>query len=136
MNKKFFLSISLSIFIVGCATSPETIVETEAEAKKETSFLNSYPTRDRIEYVFNCIAKHGGLSARKAFINQYACGCKIDKIAEKLSFEEFEGAKTFSYLKKVPGENGAAFRDPKQSKDLRTRLKEADAYAESQCFVM
>ncbi len=130
MNKKTLLSISLSAFIAGCATSP--VPEESAEIAK----VNDYPTRDRVEYVFNCIAKHGGLGGSKAYINQYACGCKIDKIAEKLTFEEYESARTFSYLKKTPGENGAAFRDPKQSKDLRTRLKEAEAYAESQCFVM
>lgn len=127
MNKKIISSLGLAFFITGCATTP---------IEKETVFVSDYPTRDRVEYVFNCIAKHGGLNGSKAYINQYACGCKIDKIAEQLSFEEYEGAKTFSYLKKTPGENGAVFRDPKQSKSLRTRLKEADAYAESQCFVM
>jgi len=127
MNKKIISSLGLAFFITGCATTP---------IEKETTFVSDYPTRDRVEYVFNCIAKHGGLNGSKAYINQYACGCKIDKIAEQLSFEEYEGAKTFSYLKKTPGENGAVFRDPKQSKSLRTRLKEADAYAESQCFVM
>ncbi|MCK5830223.1 MAG: hypothetical protein KAH20_07955 [Methylococcales bacterium] len=130
MSKKIFLSISLSVFMTGCATT------TTPEKTVEAPQINDFPTRDRVEYVFNCIAKHGGLSGSKAFINQYACGCKIDKIAEKMTFEEYESAKTFSYLKKTPGENGAAFRDPKQSKDLRTRLKEADKYAESQCFVM
>lgn len=128
MNKKLILSIGLFTLITGCATAPQQ--------NNEVVTINDYPTRDRVEYVFNCIAKHGGLSGSKAYINQYACGCKIDKIAEKLTFEEYESARTFAYLKKVPGESGAVFRDPKQSKDLRTRLKEADQYAESQCFVM
>ncbi len=127
MNKKLFLSITLYTLIAGCATTSEPI--------EDKVFVNDYPTRDRVEYVFNCIAKHGGLTGSKAFINQYACGCKIDKIAEKLSFEEYERARTFSYLKKTPGEKGAVFRDPQQSKDLRTLLKEAEQYAESQCFV-
>jgi len=128
MNKKIILLACFSVFFVGCSTTPE---KNTPEKKDETAFVNDYPTRDRVDYVLACVAKHGGLS----YINQYACGCKIDKIAEKLSFKEYESAKTFSYLKKVPGENGAAFRDPKQSKDLRTRLKEAEAYAEKQCFV-
>jgi len=128
MNKKLILSIGLSAFVTACATTPELTTE--------TSVKHDYPTRDRVEYVFNCIAKHGGLSGSKAYINQYACGCKIDKIAEKLTFEEYEGARTFTYLKKIPGESGGVFRDPQQSKDLRTLLKEADQYAESQCFVM
>ncbi len=128
MNNKLIISIGLSVFMTACATTPNNAIETVQK--------NDYPTRDRVEYVFNCIAKHGGLEGSKAYINQYACGCKIDKIAEKLTFDEYESAKTFSYLKKTPGENGAAFRDPQQSKDLRALLKEADKYAESQCFVM
>ncbi len=128
MKNKLILSISLSALMIGCATTEPKKV---TEEKVETSRINDFPTRDRVEYVLNCVAKHGGLN----YINQYACGCKIDKIAEKMSFEEYESAKTFSYLKKTPGENGAAFRDPKHAKDLRMLLKEADQHAESQCFV-
>lgn len=127
MNKKQVLSIAFSVLLTGCATAPKPI--------DKTAFVNDYPTRDRVEYVFNCIAKHGGLKGSKAFINQYACGCKIDKIAEKLTFKEYENARTFTHLKKTPGEKGAVFRDPKQSKELRKKLKEADKFAESQCFV-
>ena len=79
----------------------------------------------------DCVAQHGGLS----YINQYACGCKLDKIAEKLSFNDFEAAKTFSYLKSMAGDNGGMARDPKQSKDLRKQLKEAEDFAEKSCFV-
>lgn len=95
-------------------------------------FVSDYPTRDRVDYVLNCVAQHGGLT----YISQYACGCKIDKIAEKLSFAEYEAAKTFSYLSKgQTGDAGAAMRDPTQSKDLRKRLKEAEQSAEKSCFV-
>jgi hypothetical protein len=129
MKNKLILSISLSVLLIGCTTTePKKITE---EAVVETKKVNDFPTRDRVEYVLNCVAKHGGLN----YINQYACGCKIDKIAEKMTFDEYESAKTFSYLKKTPGENGAAFRDPQHAKDLRTLLKEADQHAESQCFV-
>jgi hypothetical protein len=112
----------------GCAgTAPET---KPAEAAP-TARVNDFPTRDRVEYVLNCVAKHGGLT----YITQYACGCKIDKIAEKMTFAEYEEANTFNYLRSTPGEAGGVFRDPKQSKDLRKLLKEAEAYAEKQCFV-
>ena len=120
------LSLSLCVAITGCATTKE---QAPAEA---TPAANDYPTRDRVEYVLNCVAQHGGLT----YITQYACGCKIDKIAEKLTFSEFESAKTFTYLSKgQTGDAGAVFRDPAQSKDLRTRLKEAEASAEKSCFV-
>ncbi len=120
--------IVLLALLNGCAS---TAPETKAVAAESAPRVNDFPTRDRVEYVLNCVAQHGGLS----FITQYACGCKIDKIAEKMSFADFEAAKTFNYLRSTPGEAGGIFRDPKQAKDLRKVLKEAEAYAERQCFV-
>lgn len=131
MKTKVLLSIftfALITTVTGCSTVTEKPVE---QPVTEKNLSNDFPTRDRVEYVLNCVAQHGGLS----YINQYACGCKIDKIAEKLNFAEYEAAKTFSYLKNIPGESGGVFRDPSQSKDLRTRLKEAEEYAEKNCFV-
>ncbi|GFO73179.1 hypothetical protein BJAS_P3840 [Bathymodiolus japonicus methanotrophic gill symbiont] len=134
MNKKIISlsAIALStILTTGCSTTSNKKTNSEP-TETGTVVTNDYPTRDRVEYVFNCIAKHGG---RLDYVTQYACGCKIDKIAEKLSFAEYEAASTFTMLRSTPGENGAVFRDPKQSKDLRTRLKEAEAYAERSCFI-
>ncbi|WP_020562882.1 hypothetical protein [Methylosarcina fibrata] len=122
-------SFAFAAAVGGCGTTaPEK--KTEA-AGQPAALVNDFPTRDRVEYVLNCVAQHGGLT----YITQYACGCKIDKIAEKMTFAEFEAAKTFTYLKSTPGESGGIFRDPKQSKDLRKLLKEAEAYAERMCFV-
>ncbi|MDP1774932.1 MAG: hypothetical protein Q8L15_21910 [Methylobacter sp.] len=122
------LSLTLVAVISGCAMEPEKPVE-QAES---APFVGDYPTRDRVEYVLNCVAQHGGLT----YITQYACGCKIDKIAEKLSFAEYEAAKTFTYLTKgQTGDAASAMRDPAQSKDLRKRLKEAEQSAEKSCFV-
>lgn len=133
MKNKYTVSIlclCLATIIIGCTTIPENTME-QSPVETKTS-VNDYPTRDRVEYVLNCVAQHGGLN----YITQYACGCKIDKIAEKLNFTEFEAAKTFTYLSKgQTGDAGAVFRDPAQSKDLRTRLKQAESSAEKSCFV-
>lgn len=128
--KTTVLTVGFSLIIAGCAGNPEKVAENSA-VPAVMVLQNYYPTRDRVEYVLNCVAQHGGLS----YINQYACGCKIDKIAEKMSFNDYDTAKTFSYLKSTPGENGSAFRDPKQSKDLRKLLKESEEAAEKSCFV-
>ncbi|WFP50207.1 hypothetical protein PL263_19195 [Methylomonas sp. EFPC3] len=131
---KNFLIPMLSVLVLlsGCAVTEQSAKpDAEAAAAEPAPIVNDYPTRDRVDYVLECVAKHGGLT----YISQYACGCKIDKIAEKLSFAEYEAARTFSQMQKTAGEAGAAFRDPKQSKDLRTRLKEAEAEAEKACFV-
>ncbi|MEY3882204.1 MAG: hypothetical protein RIQ94_3000 [Pseudomonadota bacterium] len=133
MKNKYLIAVlgfCLSAAITGCTTTPEKPVEQAAD--KPSVLVNDYPTRDRVEYVLNCVAQHGGLT----YITQYACGCKIDKIAEKMTFTDYESAKTFTYLSKgQTGDAGAVFRDPAQSKDLRTRLKEAEASAEKSCFV-
>ena len=120
--------IAMLALLNGCAS---TAPETKPAEVAPSPLVNDFPTRDRVEYVLNCVAQHGGLT----YITQYACGCKIDKIAEKMSFADYEAAKTFTYLRSTPGDAGGVFRDPKQSKDLRKLLKDAEAYAESQCFV-
>ncbi|PPC92371.1 MAG: hypothetical protein CTY34_00315 [Methylobacter sp.] len=119
---------ALTTLLSACAATPEKTPEASTEP---AVFVSDYPTQDRIEYVFNCVAQHGGLT----YITQYACGCKVDKIAEKMPFEEYDAAKTISYLKNLPGEGGSVFRDPKRAKDLRKKLKEAEDYAEKSCFV-
>lgn len=125
-SKTLFAITSFMLIMAGCASNPE-----KETLQTTPALVNDYPTRDRVEYVLNCVAQHGGLS----YINQYACGCKIDKIAEKISFNDYDAAKTFSYLKSTAGESGSIFRDPKQSKDLRKLLKEAEEAAEKSCFV-
>ena len=130
MKKSLILS-SVLLILTGCAATEDSVKPDAQTAIEQPAKINDFPTRDRVDYVLECVAKHGGLS----YINQYACGCKIDKIAEKLSFEEYEAARTFVQMQKTPGENGAPFRDPKQSKDLRSKLKEADEAAEKACFV-
>ena len=126
MSKTTLLHCTLiTVLLSACASAPETV------PPREPTIVTDFPTRDRVEYVLNCVAQHGGLT----YISQYACGCKIDKIAEKMSFNDFESAKTFGYLKSTPGDAGGAFRDPKQAKDLGKRLKEVEADAEKQCFV-
>ncbi|MBM4206900.1 MAG: hypothetical protein FJ190_02400 [Gammaproteobacteria bacterium] len=134
MKSNHFISAFVlvsALALIGCAATPDQAAEDKSAGQQDVKKYD-YPTRDRVEYVFNCIAQHGG---KLSYITQYACGCKIDKIAEKLTFEEYEAAKTFSLLKSTPGDAGGVFRDPKQSKDLRKKLKEAEAYAEKMCFV-
>lgn len=124
------LSALLLVILTGCSTT-EKVVTDEIIEEDPIPFVNDYPTQARIEYVLNCVAKHGGLT----YITKYACGCKIDKIAGKLSFKEYAEARTFTFLRSTPGEKGGIFRDPALAKDLRTRLKEAEEYAEKSCFV-
>jgi hypothetical protein len=79
--------------------------------------------------MYKCIQQHG-----KQVSATEPCGCKIDKIEQKLSFSDYEKAKTYTNLSRQAGDNGAAFRDPAQSAELRQKLKSAEAAAEKSCF--
>ena len=132
MNIKLIIATGLFTLLTACATTDDKpATDANAQAEPAPVVMNNYPTRDRVDYVLECVAKHGGLT----YISQYACGCKIDKIAEKMTFEEYDAARTISVMQKTPGEQGAPFRDPKHTKDLKKLLKEADEAAEKACFV-
>ena len=124
MKKIVLLNTVLFSALAGCSMTSEKQIE-------ETTFVNDYPTQERVDYVLSCIAKHGGLT----YITQYGCGCKADKIAEKMSFADYEQARTYGFLRSTAGEAGGVFRDPKEAKRLKKLIQEAEDYAEKMCFV-
>lgn len=86
---------------------------------------NDYPTIARVEYVQECIAKNGGNLA-----DLYKCSCAIDRIAERLTYDDFVEAGTFARYATLPGEGGGEFRDPDRAKERAKlyRTTEAEAY--------
>jgi hypothetical protein len=140
MKNNYLLSLLTVALVMTLSGNALAAKHTKKSKKAATTppapLVNDYPTRDRVEYVLNCIAQKDGNLSKMNYVTQYACGCKIDKIAEKLSFADYEAAKTFSYLGKgQTGDAGGVFRDPSQAKDLKTRIKEAEDYAQHSCFV-
>ena len=115
------------LLLSACSTQPEKPTATTIEP----IVTNDFPTADRIEYFLECVAKRGGLS----YVTQANCICKVDKLAEKMSYEDYSQARTFTFLRSTPGEKGAVFRDPKQAKTLRKQLKQAEQYGDDSCFV-
>lgn len=114
----------MTLLLVGC-------VMTKPESTQEANYIGQYSTQDRVNFVLQCIKKNGGLR----YETLYACVCSIDKIATKMTFDEYTEAQTFTFLRRMPGENGAVFRDPPKAKALRKQLKEAKALAKNSCFV-
>jgi len=86
---------------------------------------NDYPTVARVEYVQECIAKNGGNLA-----DLYKCSCAIDRIADRLTYDDFVEADTFARYATLGGEGGGEFRDPEHAKEKAKlyRSVEADAY--------
>ncbi len=124
MKIKLLIGSAILAALAGCSTTQEKLDE-------DAPFVSDFPTQERVDYVLSCIAKKGGLT----YITQYGCGCKIDKIAEKMSFADYDQARTFGFMRKTPGEAGGVFRDPPEAKRLRKLMEEAEAYAEKSCFV-
>ena len=120
------LTLLLSSLMSACSSTVE-----QPSPEQDEKLVNDFPTQDRVEYVLQCVEKEGGLK----YETLYPCICKIDKIAEKMSFAEYTEARTFTFLRRTPGEKGGVFRDPPQAKELRQRLKDAEKYADSNCFV-
>lgn len=93
---------------------------------------NDFPTQARVEYVLGCMTRHGGQS----YDTLYACVCKIDKIAEQISYKEYSSAEMLTYLWSTPGERGGVFRDAATNSRNRIKhLAEIAEGAEKSCFV-
>lgn len=87
--------------------------------------VHDYPTLARVEFVQECMARHGSKGA-----SLYQCSCAIDRIANRLSYDDFVEASTFAKYATLPGDGGAIFRDSEQAQKLAKmyRQTEADAY--------
>jgi hypothetical protein len=90
--------------------------------------VHDYPTHARVEYVNDCIEKHGGKLS-----TLYQCSCAIDKIANTLSYDDFVEASTYSRYSGLPGEGGAIFRDSDQARKMAKLYRDAEADAWRSC---
>jgi hypothetical protein len=90
---------------------------------------DDYPTEDRADYVFACMATNG--QTRDALRR---CSCSIDVVASLMPHEEYVEAETILSLSQVPGENVAAIRDSPNTRKILEDLREAQAEAEVRCF--
>jgi hypothetical protein len=91
---------------------------------------NDYPTAARVEYVQDCMGRHGG---KLEYL--YKCSCVIDRLAEKLSYDEYVEASTFAHYSTLPGEGGGIFRDPPRAKERAKLYRALEANAYKSCGV-
>ena len=96
-----------------------------ATAARADAPSHDYPTIARIEYVQECMNRAGAQQN-----TMYQCACAIDRIAEKLTYDEFVEASTFAKYATLPGEGGGIFRDTDEAKKKAKlfRTIEGDAY--------
>lgn len=92
---------------------------------------NDFPTQARVEYVLGCMDSRGG----HKYETLYSCVCAIDKIANKIGYEEFVEADVFAQLRATPGERGGVFRDPDRASLLVKKVSAITEAVEKSCFV-
>lgn len=90
--------------------------------------VHDYPTHARVEYVNECVAKHGNKLS-----TLYQCSCAIDRIANHLSYDDFVEASTFAKYSGLPGEGGAIFRDSEQAQKMAKLYRELETNALHAC---
>jgi hypothetical protein len=92
--------------------------------------VHDYPTQARVEFVNECIATHGD-----SLSSLYQCSCSIDRIADRLTYDEFGEASTFARYSTLPGEGGGIFRDSEEARKKGKQYREIEAEAFSACGV-
>ena len=92
---------------------------------------NDFPTQARVEYVLRCMNFSGG----QIYENLYSCICVIDKIAERIAYDEYVEAEVFAQVGTTPGERGGVFRDPDRASLLTQKISDITEAAEKSCFV-
>ncbi|MDR4306496.1 hypothetical protein IHQ68_07690 [Chelatococcus sambhunathii] len=90
---------------------------------------SDYPTAERADYVFGCMAANG--QTRESLEK---CSCSIDTIATLLPYNEYEEAETVLRMNKIAGQSSELFRSSGDLKDKVSNLRRAQAEAEIKCF--
>ena len=90
---------------------------------------DGYPTVDRADYVFGCMASNG--QSRQSLER---CSCSIDVIASIVPYSSYVEADTILRLRQVGGEKGSVFRTSARMKETVATLRRAQAEAEIRCF--
>jgi hypothetical protein len=108
---------------VGCS-----LVSAAAEPPRSEAPAHYYPTQARVEYVNQCVQKHGSKLAAL-----YQCSCAIDRIADQLPFDDYIEATTFVNNANMPGEGGGMFRDSERGRKLTKSFRDMELDALRGC---
>ncbi|MBK4734943.1 hypothetical protein [Noviherbaspirillum pedocola] len=91
---------------------------------------NDFPTSARVEYVLECMKDHGG---KQEYL--YKCSCAVDRMAEKLNYEDFLEAETALRYQGLGGERGGAFRDPPAVRKMAKSHQFVRQQANAACLI-
>jgi len=90
-----------------------------------------YPTEALADYVLGCMAANGHTPEMLR-----RCACSIDRIAEKIPYEEYVEAETVLRMRqeKSGRDQIVMFRSSKWAQEMVDRLRRAQVEADRKCF--
>jgi hypothetical protein len=94
------------------------------------SAASDYPTTDRVQYVLECMYRHGGSGEYV-----YKCSCALDYLAAKFTYDEFVEASTVARYQTLGGEGGGVFRDSEANRALAKKYRDAENEAYGHCGI-
>lgn len=112
-----------AVLLLALALPGGALAQTVAER------LNDYPTVERADYIFGCMAANG---QSRRVLEQ--CACSIDEIAAILPYEAYVQAETVLSMRRVGGERVSLFRSAAVASTFVAELRRAQAEAEIVCF--
>jgi hypothetical protein len=121
MNRVVFRAVSAVVVGLGLAVSAPGTLRAAPE---------NYPTEALADYVFGCMASNG--QTQDALRR---CSCSIDRIADKLSYDEYVQAETVLSMRQArSGERFVMFRTAPWAQAMVDKLRQAQVEAELTCF--
>ncbi len=92
---------------------------------------NDFPTTARVEFVLDCMkdTKH----PLQEMV--YKCSCAVDRIAEKVNYEQWVDLSTIANGITIAGERGGVMRDMKDGRKLAGQYRELQSQAKHACFI-
>ncbi|MSR15944.1 MAG: hypothetical protein EXR86_15615 [Gammaproteobacteria bacterium] len=112
-------------------SDPKTLLAFFLALASTGANAHDYPTMDRVDQVLTCMKRNGGQNID----NLWRCSCEIDVIAQQLSVEDFNTARTYEIYKDMPGEKGSLFRESQDGSAAVGKLETARKDAAKRCFV-
>lgn len=120
---------SLKFLLLTLACVPAlALAQAQAETQEGEGY-NEFPTFDRVGYTMVCMDSHGGQSVETLT----ACSCRIDHIASKMSYTEYDEASTYLRYKRMPGKKGGIFREMEHGEELVDKLNKVRDEANQAC---
>jgi len=92
---------------------------------------DDYPTREKVEYVLACM--RDGKAPQQELL--YKCSCVIDRITERMSYEQYTRDATTSNALSIGGERGETMRAYVDGRKLAKELRTVEQEARKACFL-